>query len=466
MKKFDLNIEKILENWEVCHALREVISNALDEKIITNTDNIEIFKDKKNNWHIKDFGRGIEIKHFTQNENEEKLNNERLIGKFGIGLKDALATLHRHNVELLIKSKFGDFSITEAGKQGFEQITTLHIYIENDNDLDFLGTDFVFYNVLDQDIYKAKNFFMNFSDEKILEENEYGMVLEKKDIGAIYISGVKVAEEENFLFSYNIIKINKSIKNALNRERSNVGRTAYANTVKSILLNCNNEEVGQKLIEDLQGYSDGTTHDEMKWVDIQEHSAKILNRNKKVVFVTNEEVQTTPFLIDEINNIGYTMINIPKNLKDKIKGNHDIDGNIIREFDQFRNEYNESFNFEFVRREQLNDVEKANFELIDEIVRLINKKIRKLPEIKISNTMQKNLSTLKQTYGVYRDNKIIIKREILKNKKLFISVLLHEIAHFLSKASDMTIEFENKLTEMIGIIGEKALNEKRVKKWF
>jgi hypothetical protein len=31
-KEFDLNIEKILENWEVYHAVREVIANALDEQ--------------------------------------------------------------------------------------------------------------------------------------------------------------------------------------------------------------------------------------------------------------------------------------------------------------------------------------------------------------------------------------------------------------------------------------------------
>lgn len=31
-KEFDLNIEKILENWEIYHAIRELIANALDEQ--------------------------------------------------------------------------------------------------------------------------------------------------------------------------------------------------------------------------------------------------------------------------------------------------------------------------------------------------------------------------------------------------------------------------------------------------
>ena len=43
---FDLNIEEVLENWEVYHAIREVISNALDEKLITDSQDIEIYPDQ------------------------------------------------------------------------------------------------------------------------------------------------------------------------------------------------------------------------------------------------------------------------------------------------------------------------------------------------------------------------------------------------------------------------------------
>ena len=37
MREFDLNIERVLENWTVAHALREVIGNALDEQALTGT---------------------------------------------------------------------------------------------------------------------------------------------------------------------------------------------------------------------------------------------------------------------------------------------------------------------------------------------------------------------------------------------------------------------------------------------
>jgi len=96
-KVFDLNIETILENWEIHHAIREVIANAIDEQMLTGTMDIDILKDSYSRWHILDFGRELQYEHLKQKENDEKLRNPHTIGKFGIGLKDALATFERHN---------------------------------------------------------------------------------------------------------------------------------------------------------------------------------------------------------------------------------------------------------------------------------------------------------------------------------------------------------------------------------
>ena len=77
---------------------REIIANALDEQLITGTQKIEIYQTDIG-WGIRDFGRGIQIDHFTQNENPEKYSGpEGIIGKFGVGLKDALATFHRNGI--------------------------------------------------------------------------------------------------------------------------------------------------------------------------------------------------------------------------------------------------------------------------------------------------------------------------------------------------------------------------------
>ena len=101
---FDLNIEQVLEHWEPEHAVREIIANALDEQILTNSKEIKIYK-TGNDWHIRDYGRGIQYSHFTQNENKEKIESPSLIGKFGVGLKDALAVFYRKGIQIKIDSK-------------------------------------------------------------------------------------------------------------------------------------------------------------------------------------------------------------------------------------------------------------------------------------------------------------------------------------------------------------------------
>src|ERR1700726_3459320 len=100
-RNFDLNIEKILEGWEVRHAVRELIANALDEQVLSSTRDVTISRDQREAWTIRDYGRGLRYEQLTQNENNEKLRNpEKVIGKFGVGLKDALATLNRRGVQV------------------------------------------------------------------------------------------------------------------------------------------------------------------------------------------------------------------------------------------------------------------------------------------------------------------------------------------------------------------------------
>lgn len=45
-RNFDLNIEKILEGWETCHAVREIIANALDEQALSKTQDVQIEQDR------------------------------------------------------------------------------------------------------------------------------------------------------------------------------------------------------------------------------------------------------------------------------------------------------------------------------------------------------------------------------------------------------------------------------------
>jgi hypothetical protein len=114
-------------------------------------------------------------------------------------------------------------------------------------------------------------------------------VLRRKDNrgrARIYVNGLRVAEEDNFLFSYNITSPTAALRRALNRERSNVGRSAYTDRVKSILLACDQDDVIDALVADLQNYERGTQHDETQWLDVGLHACKQLNARRKAIFLT------------------------------------------------------------------------------------------------------------------------------------------------------------------------------------
>ena len=136
---FDLNIEEILENWETYDGIREVIANAIDEQILRHTREIEIYKDKQRKWHIRDYGQGLQYAHLTQKENGQKLTNPNVIGKFGIGLKDALATFDRKGARVLVRSRFNDITTAKYTKHGFD-ILTLHAFVAKPSDPTLVGT--------------------------------------------------------------------------------------------------------------------------------------------------------------------------------------------------------------------------------------------------------------------------------------------------------------------------------------
>jgi hypothetical protein len=454
-KKFDLNIEEILEDWEVYHAVREIIANALDEEVLTKTRPIEIKELKRNKWSIRDFGRGLKYEHLTQKEDKEKLENPNVIGKFGVGLKDALATFERHGVGVFIKSKFCDITLVRSEKHAFEDIVTLHANIVPPSDPDFVGTEVVLDRCSVDDIVKAKDLFLRFSGEGIIEDTEYGEVLEKKgDTSRIYVNGVKVAEENNFLFSYNITSLNKQIRTALNRERTNVGRTAYANRVKSILLACGEERIAQRLVDDLRGFDEGTIHDEVKWADVSAHAVKILNSLTKAVFLTPGELISAANMVDRAKKNGYEIVTIPENVKNKISGTQDFSGEMVRDLNQFGVEWHDSFEFNFIEQDSLTENERAVFKATDHIFRLIGGIPEAVREIKISTTMRLDPYSFREASGFWdsTEGRIVIKRDQLRSLINYAGTLLHEAAHAESGCSDMSTEFEDQLTSYLGLV--------------
>jgi len=461
-KEFDLNIEKILENWEVYHAIREIIANALDEQILTNTKDISIYKSNDGWWHIIDFGRGLNYHHLTQNENEEKLTNDKLIGRFGVGLKDALATLYRHGIKVQIISKYGIITLKEASKSGFDDIITLHAQIAPPQNPNMVGTDFCLLGCNVDDIEKAKSLFLTFSGKNILGKNAYGEVIENSTNTAdIYINGVKVAEESNFLFSYNITSLTAQLKKALNRERTNVGRSAYTGRIKDILKACSSEKVIDELVEDLQQFGSGNRHDELSWNDIAMHASIKMNQlHKDTTFVTTSDLQNKPSLIDEMQRSGYNPVVVPDNIISKMEDYNTgaKSGETLTTANQYIKDEKERFVPVEIDINALTVYEKEVYNITDSILKLIGGKPKNVKKIVIVEKIYES-ELFNETLGLWiaGENKILIKRKQLKSLEQYAGTLLHECAHAISGADDVSRDFELKLTEIIGIVSSKLI---------
>lgn len=462
VKKFDLNIEKILEDWEVYHAIREVIANAIDEELLTRTRTVEISRDRGGRWHIRDFGRGLRYEHLTQKEDEEKLGSPNVIGKFGIGLKDALATFDRKRVKVLIRSPHGDITLGKSEKHGFEDVITLHAHVHPSSDPSLVGTDFVLENCTGRDVERAKMLFLRFSGEELLESTRHGEVLARgAGTARIYVNGVRVAEEDNFAFSYNITSLTKAIRKALNRERSNVGRSAYSGRVKSILLSCTSEAIARSLVDDLKNYEIGTLHDELRWTDVSVHACRLLNSVQRVVFFTPRELVYAAEMVDRARSDFYEVVAIPDNVREKISGLSDVSGNPIRDLGQFRKEWNESFEFKFIDEKDMTPRERAVFHMTDTVLSFVGGKPTAVREIKVSETMRVEPLSFVQASGLWEPTtgRMIIKRSQLRTLKDYAGTLLHEIGHVRSGATDITGLFEQELTSLIGTVVAKAVGQ-------
>jgi hypothetical protein len=452
--------EDLLEAWGPSDSIREIIANALDEQVLTDTDPVAIESDS-GRAHIRDYGRGLRYQHFTQEEDKQKLSNpDQVIGKFGVGLKDALAVLYRHGVGVTIHSPHNTFTVEEAPKADFEDVETLHAVVHPPSHADMTGTEAVLDGVTESQIEDAKQNFLQFTNEELTESTEFGEIYAKPDDqeAAIYVTGLRVATESDFLFSYNITNTTKNVRDALNRERSNVGRTAYTPRVKKILQAAESEEVAERLVGDLERFTQGTHHEELGWKPIRVHAAKLMNSLRDVVFATVGEQHKDRDLLDRAREDGYEIITVPQNVKEAISGQTDTTGNRMRDVDAYKIEYNESFEYDWVDEEQLSDKERNVWDRRHEILSLIDT-CPDIDEIRISSQMRVTGGTGWKVQGEWHseDKSIVLHRSALQDLNRFAALLLHEVAHPRSGAKDQTREFEEALTEMLGECANAAI---------
>jgi hypothetical protein len=459
---FDLNVEKVLEHWTPAEGLREVISNAIDEAALSGTHEPKISR-RGEAWVVRDSGRGLRYTHLTQKENREKLAKPDLvIGKFGVGLKDALAVFERRKVTVMIRSRYNDLRLTRAPKPSFGDITTLQVEVAAPSDTHLVGTEIALSGLRDSDVKTAKSYFLRYSKHEVLERHAIGAVLARPEghLASIYVNGLRVATEPNFLFSYDITATTTQLRKALNRERTNVGRTAYSARVKDILLKASAPAVVDALVDDLGRLTRGQGADETAWTEVAVQACRLLQARDKAIFITGDDLVYRGDAIRNARSDGYRTVIVPEAIARKLKGLTDDNGNPMRDLDFYMEEWNQSFSFEWVDPDSLTEAERAVWETHAELLRRAGKHSEQVKEVRISKTMRLDEHAA-EVVGLWEGehHRIVIKRAQLKRQRDFTGTLLHEVAHASSGAGHGTALFEDAMTALLGIFGAATLAE-------
>ena len=343
-------------------------------------------------------------------------------------------------------------------------INTLHALITESAEPDFTGTEFILsdHALTERRVEEAKGLFLRYSGDEELGVTPFGSVLRRTHTRAkarIYVNGLRVAEEDNFLFSYNITSPTAALRRALNRERSNVGRSAYTDRVKAILLACDQDEVIDTLVADLQKYEQGTWHDETQWLDVGLHACKQLNARRQVIFLTAFELSYAADFVRRAQNDGYEIIVVPETIRRKLPSLRDALGNPIRDLDRYRNEWQDSFRFTFIDPADFSDAERAVWDALARIFAARGGRPRHVRDVRVSETMRLMEGRYQEAVGVWEpgEGRIVVKRTQLQSLPKFAGTVLHELSHALSGAPDVSLEFEHQLTEELGGIASRSI---------
>ena len=338
---------------------------------------------------------------------------------------------------------------------------TLHGVVSPPSDPAMVGTEIVISDVNSKDIETAKSFFLRFSGDVMLESTSCGEVLRRandKAPGRVYVKGLLVAEEPNFLFSYNITKMNAPLRRALNRERTNVGRGAYSDRVKEILKACRTSEVAGPLAEDLVQFVSGKMHDELSWKDVALHGCRVLQSTEKVIFVTIFQIRL-PAVVHAAEE-GYRPVIVPDDIARALGSMDDLEGRPMFDLGAFQRVWNESFVYDFVAVDDLSDAEQAIFALTVPAARLAGVDLKKVKvSVAISETTRLSDGP-NDIVGVWEpeERRIVIRRDQLVNAQRYCGTFLHELTHATSHLPDLSLEFEEALTVKMGTVAAKSLD--------
>jgi hypothetical protein len=183
-----------------------------------------------------------------------------------------------------------------------------------------------------------------------------------------------------------------------------------------------------------------------------------MHKRREVAYLTEEEIQTKPNVLDNVRGDGYQVVVITEQQKTKLERQVETGGPEVRTLKTYVKEYHESFQYKFVEPKNLTQEEQRIFDFTPKILSLVGITGGRVPEVRISETMR---VTADDTEGVWDSalKTIIIKRSKLATLIGYAATLLHEVGHATTGTVDATRAFESVLTDYLGQTSEAAINK-------
>jgi hypothetical protein len=179
------------------------------------------------------------------------------------------------------------------------------------------------------------------------------------------------------------------------------------------------------------------------------------------VFVTPRQVGNAS--VAYARDDGYRVVIVPEDIARSLRGLTDLNGNPMVDLRSFQDTWNESFTFDFVAPEDLDDDERSIYDLTDAVLEIAGVDVEEadIEEILVSETMRLDEGGA-EIIGVFDhgSRQIVIRRDQLGSLVSWAGTLLHEATHAESGAGDCTFAFEEALTHRLGAIAEAALQQR------
>lgn len=450
---FDLNTAKVHDAWSIAFALRELISNAIDEEILSKCG-IEteiLFNETTGILSIRDYGRGIRLENFVQAQDATKSNKNSLtMGKFGYGLKDAIAVLYNRGHDLIFQSSYLSLRPRLINK-ACTKLETIHM-IGTDSSPVERGTLVEITGVESRMVDEARALFVRYGGYRKIAETKYGAIYEKKarESSKIFINGQRVAVDDEFSFHYDIIPT-PAMREKFNRERDNLGKSVYIERVVYIIREAKESEYIKDWLKRTILEESLQKKGEFSRKEIRTIASNLLCAQDGVVLVTQEEIgnsEKRAEITDQANILGKKIIVIDSEDKKEIIATSS--GTQVPIFEnvmvQNKIEYDE------VPIESLTSEERVMYDTREHL--FSSSEYTKHCACVIVENLREGPAKIS---GFSDGQKVYVSRESLKDFETFAEVYLHEMTHHETRYKDNTREFEYALGRLCARLVRKLL---------